>query len=302
LFGATGQVGHELALLYRGEELVALDRYAADLSRPESLRAIVREVQPEVILNAAAYTAVDRAETEVELAELINHRAPAVLAEEAERLGAMLLHYSTDYVFDGSKREPWIETDTPAPINAYGATKLAGEQAIAHVCSRYLILRTSWVYAARGHNFLRTMMRLARERAHLRVVNDQWGAPTPAPLLAEATHSLLELALDPGRGRSQQACGIYHVSCGGKTNWCEFARAIFAEAGLQVEVDGISSRDYPTPAKRPHNSVLSNEKLIGNFDLRLPVWQAALKDLFPGMTPQRTTDPGEAFTQKISCA
>ncbi len=282
LLGANGQVGAELASRFADAELHAPDRARADLSEPESLRAAVRDLRPEIILNAAAYTAVDRAESEPALADRVNHLAPGVLAEEAERVGALLIHYSTDYVFDGTKTAPWVETDEPAPLSVYGATKLAGERFIVRNCSRHVILRTSWVYGRRGHNFLLTMLRLGREREVLRVVEDQRGAPTTAAALAEATRAIVEQVGSGHAGGPKQWAGIYHATCGGETTWAGFARAIFAEAAQREprawpRVEGIVSAEYPTPARRPRNSVLGNEKLLKTFAVRLPGWELALK-------------------------
>lgn len=280
LLGASGQVGWELARLYAGQDLLALDRAGADLSQPESLRAVVRAARPELILNAAAYTAVDRAESEPALADRVNHLSPGVLAEEAERLGALLVHYSTDYVFDGAKNTPYVETDEPNPLNVYGATKLAGERAIARACARHLILRTSWVYSHRGHNFLLTMLRLGREREVLRVVDDQYGAPTSAAALAEVTQALL------GRVRAGEAPkgwpGIYHVTCAGETTWAGFARAIFANDmhhgnGQQAEVQAIATAEYSTQTQRPLYSILSGEKLRLLFGKTLLTWDDELR-------------------------
>ena len=289
LLGSTGQLGFELTERFRKADLLALDRRSADLSQPESLRDVVRSFRPEIILNAAAYTAVDRAESEPDLADRVNHRAVRVLAEEAERLRALLVHYSTDYVFDGSKSEAWVETDTPAPLNVYGATKLAGEQAITATCPRHIILRTSWVYSARGHNFLLTMLRLGRERDVLRVVNDQWGAPTSAAALAEATREMIDRLTGEDTENPETWAGVYHATCGGQTSWCGFAKAVFAEAiGCEPrkwpQVEGIASENYPTPARRPRNSVLLNRRLKERFSIELPKWEVALhtavKELF----------------------
>jgi len=225
------------------------------------------------------------------MADLVNHQAPKILAEESERLGALFLHYSTDYVFNGTKSGPWLETDHPAPLNVYGTSKLAGEQAIANSCQRHLILRTSWVYGHHGANFLRTMLRLGRERPVLKVVNDQWGAPTSSAALADATWSIVDKLdaagrLDPSEhSLAAQWAGIYHVTCTGKTTWCAFARAILdaaAERGYQPrpQVDGIPTELYPTPARRPLNSVLSNQKLYEVFGVHLPLWEAALTAVF----------------------
>ena len=212
----------------------------------------------------------------------MNHQAPRVLAEEAERAGALLVHYSTDYVFDGSKREPWVETDATGPLNVYGASKLAGERAILAACSRSIILRTSWLYAAHGHNFLRTMLRLGAERSELRVVNDQRGAPTSAGALAELTRKVVEQA---AAGGSEEWAGVYHATCGGSTTWHGFAEAIFELESARPpahgwpRVEGIPSSEYPTPAARPANSILSNRKLLARFGAGLPAWQDALHDV-----------------------
>ncbi len=286
LLGASGQLGTELARSFAASTLVALNRQSADLSRPESLRAIVREIQPQLILNAAAYTAVDRAESEPELADVVNHQAPRVLAEEAERLSATLVHYSTDYVFDGTKQSPWVETDPTAPLNTYGRSKRAGEDAIASACRRHIILRTSWVYADHGSNFLRTMLRLGAERSELRIVDDQWGAPTTARALAEATYAITRIINNRNLEQPETWAGIYHATCGGKTTWRGFAEAIFEleskrrPAFVAPRVEGIASADYPTPAQRPRNSVLSNEKLRAHFGVQFPSWHTSLQDLF----------------------
>ena len=285
LLGANGQVGYELAARFAGPGLLALDRTGADLGQPESLRAVVRAARPTLILNAAAYTAVDRAESEPELTDCVNHLAPAVLAEEAEHCGAMLIHYSTDYVFDGTKTSPWVETDKPSPLSVYGATKLAGERAITRACSRYVILRTSWVYGPRGHNFMKTMLRLGRERDTLRIVDDQYGAPTSASALAEATHAIASRIVLGQAGTPSEWAGVYHATCAGQTTWAGFACAIFTEAAkheLQAwpRVDGIATEQFLTPAKRPRNSMLSNEKLRKRFGVQLPEWERSLQKIF----------------------
>ncbi len=282
LLGASGQVGGELARRFSDTDLLIPDRAAADLSRPESLRSLIRKAEPNMILNAAAYTAVDRAEAEPELADCINHLAPAVLAEEAERTGALLLHYSTDYVFDGSKTAPWLETDMPAPLSVYGVSKLAGERAIAERCRRFIILRTSWVYGAHGHNFLKTMLRLGQERPLLRVVDDQRGAPTTASAIAAATREIVNCLQADALGNWS---GIYHATCAGETTWYGFAKAIFAEVSkldsrIWPTVEPIATEQFPTPAKRPRNSVLSNSKLHRQFGVQLPDWKCSLQNIF----------------------
>ena len=283
LLGASGQLGTALRASFADYDVFAPDRAAADFLEPESLREVVRAARPHLILNAAAYTAVDRAESEREAAELVNHHAVRVLGEEAERAGAIVVHYSTDYVFDGAKADPWTETDAASPLNVYGASKLAGERALAAACSRHIILRTSWVYAATGSNFLRTMLRLGREREVLRVVDDQYGAPTSAAALASATRTVTDRVM--GERPSDQWPGVYHASCGSRTSWCGFAQAILARAAVQdgqpvARVEAITSAEYPTAARRPRNSVLSNEELFRTFGVCLPSWEQALDAVF----------------------
>lgn len=282
--GANGQVGWELVRsLSTLGEVVALDRGGADLSQPESLRATVRELAPRLIVNAAAYTAVDRAESEPELARRINAEAPGVLAEEARRAGAWLIHYSTDYVFDGTKEGAYVETDMPNPGNVYGVTKRAGEQAIAASGAKHLILRTSWVYGLRGGNFLLTMRRLARERESLNIVDDQIGAPTWCRGIAEATGQIAAQLFSSQRSPALDQVdltGIYHLACQGATSWYGFARAILendARSGAPLpKLAPIPTSAYPTPARRPLNSRLDGGKLERVFGLRLPPWEAAL--------------------------
>jgi dTDP-4-dehydrorhamnose reductase len=277
ILGVGGQVGTELRRSFAGAgDVFVLDRKVADLSQPETLRDPIRQLRPEIILNAAAYTAVDRAESEPELAMTVNGEAPRVLAEEAARLNALLVHYSTDYVFDGTKQTPWVETDATNPLNAYGRTKLAGEEAIQKVGSRYLIFRTSWVYGPHGKNFLLTMLRLGRERDQLRVVDDQFGSPTSSIAIADATRAIVDKAL-----AAETPSGIYHLTCDGETTWCRFTQAIFAQqnTGKSLQIVAIPSSEYPTPAARPRNSVLSNEKLKSTFGVELPEWQVALSQV-----------------------
>lgn len=289
ILGAGGQLGSELQRSFASAgEVVACDREAADLSDPEGLRAAVRENAPDILLNAAAYTAVDRAESESDLALAVNARAPEVLAEEALRLGALLVHYSTDYVFDGSKAGAWIEADPTSPLNVYGASKLAGEQSIAGVGGRFLIFRTSWVYGPRRKNFLLTMLRLGRERDQLNIVDDQVGAPTTSTELADATRTVVDGVVSGRFGGPQGWAGIYHMTCGGSVSWCGFAKAIFERSapllgGRIPEVHPTPTSEYPTPARRPHNSVLSNEKLFTQFGVRLKSWQDALDATLRGM-------------------
>ncbi len=284
LLGANGQLGVELRALFADcGQLHALTRAEADYSQPEQLRRVVADLKPDIILNAAAYTAVDKAESEPELAALVNTQTPAVLAEEAARYGGLLVHYSTDYVFDGSKPTPWLEDDPTGPLNVYGKTKLAGERAIAAQGGSYLIFRTSWVFAPHGKNFLNTILRLAGQRDRLPLVADQHGAPTSAEAIATATRQVLDkLRSRPVRSLSSWP-GIYHMTCAGKTTWFDFARAILDEAeagglleGKRPELAPIPAVEYPTPAQRPVNSVLANGKLLRQFGVALPHWRDAL--------------------------
>jgi len=270
LTGANGQVGWELRrTLAALGELEALGRAEIDLRDVGRIREAVRASNADVIVNAAAYTAVDKAESEREAAFAVNANAPGVLAEEAKRSGALLVHYSTDYVFDGAKPAPYVEEDEPNPVNVYGASKLAGERAIVGSGCRYLILRTSWVYGARGANFYLTMLRLARERPELRVVDDQEGAPTSSLAIARATAQLLR----PG------AHGLYHLSAAGQTSWCGFARAILGRAGLATPVVAIRTEDYPAPARRPRNSRLDCSRLRADFGVALAPWEEGLAEV-----------------------
>jgi len=270
LTGATGQVGWELRkTLAPLGEVKAFDRFGLDLADAPTVVASVRALQPDVIVNAAAYTAVDKAETERDAAFAVNATAPRVLAEEARRSGALLVHYSTDYVFDGEKPAPYVEADATNPINVYGASKLAGERAVAAAGGRYLILRTCWVYGPRGKNFYLTMLRLAKERPELHVVNDQVGAPTSSLSIARATVQLLQ----------QDAQGLYHMAAAGETSWCGFARAILKGAGLATPVHAIGTKDYPTPARRPRNSRLDCSKLRREHGVALPPWEEQLAEV-----------------------
>jgi len=279
LTGKNGQLGWELsrALAPLGE-IAAFDRGGLDLAVPDQIVSAVRSVRPDVIVNAAAYTAVDRAETEPESAHAINAAAAGVLAEETKRAGALLVHYSTDYVFDGVKDAPYVEEDSPNPLNVYGTSKLAGERAIRAVDAPHLILRTSWVYAARGANFFLTIRRLLREKSSLRIVSDQIGAPTSAAALADATAQILRRHDRLALGTMS---GIYHITAGGSTSWHGFATQI---ARLEREtlqstpaIAPIPSSEYPTPALRPRNSRLSNEKLFARLGVKLPSWEACLE-------------------------
>ena len=294
--GAGGQVGRELVRAFSGNaEVIACDRNTLDLSSPDQIRRKVRESAADIILNAGAYTAVDRAETEKDLALAINAQAPGILAEEAERAGALLVHYSTDYVFDGSKSGPWTEADPTNPLNFYGSSKLAGEEAIRQVGGRSLIFRTSWVYGPEGKNFVLTMLRLGRERESLNVVDDQVGAPTSSIELAAATYQITNGILDGQFGSPEQWAGLYNMTCAGSVSWCGFARAIFQRVpqllnGKSPTVNPIPSTEFPTPAKRPLNSVLSNQKLYDTFGLRLAPWESALDIVLSAIAAQ----PGQA--------
>ncbi|VTU21324.1 dTDP-4-dehydrorhamnose reductase [Variovorax sp. PBS-H4] len=284
LLGKTGQVGWELqrSLAPLGE-LVALDskstEFNADFRDPERVAQTVLALRPDVVVNAAAHTAVDKAESEPELARTLNATAPGAIAQAAQQVGALMVHYSTDYVFDGSGERPWQEDDATAPLSVYGRTKLEGEQLVAAHASKYLIFRTSWVYAARGGNFAKTMLRLAKERERLTVIDDQFGAPTGAELLADVTaHAVRDTLRDPAKA------GLYHLAAGGETTWNGYARFVLAQAeaaGVALKagpamVDAVPTSAFPTPATRPHNSRLSTLKLQSTFGLSLPSWQTGV--------------------------
>jgi dTDP-4-dehydrorhamnose reductase len=283
LTGAKGQVGTDLIPLLRQQgELVAVDRAQCDLSSVDAIRKLVAKIHPSVIVNSAAYTAVNEAEADAELAYAINSTAPATLAAEARNIGAMFVHYSTDYVFDGSKQGAYTENDEPAPLNVYGASKLAGERAVATAGGRFLVLRTSWVYGANGNNFLLTIRRLAREREELKIVDDQVGGPTSSIQLAQATARLVrQCSQFP---QSEFPSGLYHTTAQGSVSWCGFAQAIVAalrerEILKTQRILAISSSEYPTPARRPLNSVLCNDKFERTFGFRLGSWQSGLADV-----------------------
>src|SRR6201995_3665994 len=276
--GKNGQVGTELARLYQSHPGVVLTgRDECDLSNEQSIRDTVQRVKPAVIINAGAYTAVDQAEKEPGLCFAVTPQAPRILAQEAARLGALLIHYSTDYVFNGEKAQPYLESDPIRPLNVYGESKAAGEAAIAEAGTRYLVLRTSWVYGAHGKNFLRTMLRLGAERPELRVVDDQIGAPTSAAAIAEATAHLVD--------SGPNTPGIYHMTAAGSTSWYGFACAILGAAmgPRGPRMQPIPASDYPTPARRPANSVLANDKFARTFGFRLPSWQHQLEQVLAGM-------------------
>jgi dTDP-4-dehydrorhamnose reductase len=292
LLGTDGQVGWELqrSLAPLGELVVmGIHRstnpggLSGDFTQLDALAETVRTVRPDVIVNAAAHTAVDKAESEPDFARLLNAQAPGVLADEAQKLGAWLIHYSTDYVFDGSGDKPWKEGDATGPLSVYGQTKLEGEQAVAR-CQRHLIFRTSWVYAARGGNFAKTMLRLAKERETLQVIDDQFGAPTGADLVADVTAHAIRQVTAGQDGGDVALAGIYHLVAGGITTWHAYAKHVVALAEsaqpaikiVAKEVKAVPTSAFPTPAKRPHNSRLDTTKLQTTFGLQLPHWQAGV--------------------------
>lgn len=293
LLGKGGQVGWELqrSLSVLGN-VTALDwdvtevdgqTVCADFSQPERVAQTVRTLKPDVIVNAAAHTAVDKAQSEAELARRINATTPGLIAQEAQKLGAWLLHYSTDYVFDGSGTTPWVETDITAPLNVYGQTKWEGEQAIVQSGCRHLILRTSWVYGARGGNFAKTMLKLAQERDELKVIHDQIGAPTGADLLADVSAHLLA-RVNASSLQDHALSGIYHCVAGGHTSWFEYANVVLSTAKsinpallLRAKVTAVPTSAFPTPAPRPHNSRMNTHKLQSTFGLQLPDWQVGVR-------------------------
>jgi dTDP-4-dehydrorhamnose reductase len=286
--GAGGQVGAEVAReLGALAQVVAHDRTSLDLSHPDRIVARIREARPDVIVNAAAYTAVDRAETDEELAHTVNGVAPGIMAGEAKRCGALLLHFSTDYVFDGSAERPYVESDAVNPLGAYGRTKLAGERAVAASGCAHLTLRTSWVYGPRGKNFVLTMLRLAASQPELRVVGDQRGAPTSSGQIARAVREIFtggqaRVIVAADVARVKEATGLYHASAAGETTWFGFAQEIFAmrartaPAFSAPRVVAIATAEYPTPARRPAYSVLSSEKLAASLGVRIPAWREGL--------------------------
>ena len=301
LTGKTGQVGRELApLLHRLGELTVLDRRQLDLAKPDEIRRVIRGARPDLIVNAAAYTAVDGAESDEPAARAINADAPGIMAEEARKLGARLVHYSTDYVFDGAGRTPYQEDDPVNPLNVYGRTKLQGERAIQQAGAAYLIFRTGWVYARQGRNFLLTVLRLAAEKEELRIVRDQTGAPTSSAEIAAATVKVLSQIYSPANGPLSPSTseGIYHMTAGGETNWYSFAKRILELASSQSRpgdwvtgatnnrpliarrITPIATQEFPTPARRPAYSVLGNRKLNDAFGVKLPDWETQLRALF----------------------
>lgn len=283
LFGKTGQVGWELqrALAPLGN-VIALDvhskEYCGDFSNPEGIAETVRRIKPDVIVNAAAHTAVDKAESEPDFAQLLNATSVEAIAKEAALIGAWLVHYSTDYVFPGDGDKPWSEDDATGPLNTYGETKLAGEIAVQKHCPKHLIFRTSWVYAGKGNNFAKTMLRLAKDREELSIINDQFGAPTGAELLADCTAHAITTAM-----RKPEVAGLYHLVASGITTWFDFANVVFTEAqsaGYELalkQTHPVATSEYPTPARRPNNSCLDNSKFQQTFDLTLPRWDVGVK-------------------------
>ena len=284
LIGKGGQIGGELSsLLQPFGELIIYGKQDLDLTQEDRIREKLRDVQPHVIVNAAAYTAVDKAEEEPDLALAVNGTAPAILAEEAKKLGAALVHYSTDYVFDGEKPGPYTEEDSPSPLGVYGRTKLAGDEAIQSTGLPHLIFRTAWVYGLKGGNFLLTIQRLAKERDELKIVDDQIGSPTWSRTIAQTTANVLTQVLpqsSPGDlSRFEQASGLYNLVCGGQTSWFGFAQAILeaSSSSQDTKLTSISTSEYPTPAKRPQNSVLSTERLRSAFGITPPAWDVTLR-------------------------
>lgn len=283
LFGKTGQVGWELqrSLAPLGN-IIAVDvhstDYCGDFSNPEGVAETVRRVKPDVIVNAAAHTAVDKAESERDFAQLLNATSVEAIAKEAEKINAWLIHYSTDYVFPGDGDKPWMETDATAPLNTYGETKLAGEIAVQQNCTKHLIFRTSWVFAGKGNNFAKTMLRLAKDREELSIINDQFGAPTGAELLADCTAHAIKTAM-----AKPDVAGLYHLVASGTTTWFDYANLVFAEAkaaSLELAVmktNPVPTSAYPTPAQRPHNSRLDTTKFQKTFGLTLPSWDSGVK-------------------------
>ncbi len=301
IIGHLGQVGVELqrTLAPLGKLFLA-DKESVDLANPATIRQLIAATEPDVVVNAAAYTAVDKAESDFETALAVNGNAPGVFAEEAASRHALLIHYSTDYVFDGSKASPWVESDEPSPVNAYGTSKLAGEKAIAATAGRHYVFRTSWIYAQHGSNFLRTILRLALERDEVRIVDDQVGAPTSARMIAEATTLAIISSVDLRTGAERTGrpeYGLYHLTCAGQTSWFGFAQEILQSAATRLPDHKIArclpipSSEYPLPARRPRNSVLSNQKLRGAFGLELPEWRMALhwvlEEMYPKLLPTR---------------
>jgi dTDP-4-dehydrorhamnose reductase len=284
LTGKNGQLGYELQRsLSPLAEIFAVGHKDGDLSNEKALRTLIQQIKPDIIVNAAAYTAVDKAESEQETANAVNHLALKIIGEEAQKLSALVIHYSTDYVYDGNKQTPYMESDAVNPQSVYGQTKLAGELALAEVCSKHIIFRTSWVLGAYGNNFAKTMLRLATTKENLNVVADQFGAPTTAALLADTSAHVVASLLREAAAKIP--FGIYHLAASGRTNWHEYAKVVIATAHeygksltLSMEnIKAISSAEYPTPAKRPKNSSMNTDKFQNTFGLILPDWQIGVR-------------------------
>jgi dTDP-4-dehydrorhamnose reductase len=288
LTGRNGQVGGELQhTLAALGNVIACDRHTFDLGNLGQIRGAMRDLRPDVIVNAAAYTAVDRAESEPEKAMQINADAPGIMAEEAKKIDATLIHYSTDYVFDGTKREPYIEKDEPNPLNVYGKSKLAGERAIQAVGGNFYIFRTSWVYGARGQNFLLTILRLAQSRNELRIVDDQFGAPTWSRTIADATASVVGQIASSDR----QASGLFHLASLGVTTWRQFAQHALDHLKIETRIIPIPASEYKTAASRPSNSLLATDKLRSTFKITLPKWESSLDQVLSELEPRPVVDP-----------
>ena len=321
LTGKNGQVGRELQpLLARLGSVTAVGHQELDLAKPDDIRQVIREIRPRIIVNAAAYTAVDRAESDEAAAHAVNATAPGIMAEEAKRFGALIVHYSTDYVFDGSKRTPYVEEDSPSPQNVYGRTKLAGERAVQQSGASHLIFRTAWVYAREGRNFMLTILHLATQKEELSVVNDQFGSPTWSHEIAAATASILsDLCARPGGPASgAEARGIYHLTAAGETSWYHFAPAVLHEAtsGARSEpwftaavgqgvviaqrIVPLATHQYPTPARRPAYSVLSNERVRKAFGVTLPDWRVQLRSVFGAPAPESMPRTGTVAPKRLS--
>ena len=283
LTGKTGQIGEELNNIV-GDlgNLITVDKEQLDLSKPNSIEPVILDIKPDIIINPAAYTAVDKAEEEPGRAMTVNAIAPGLLAKAARKVGAGLIHYSTDYVFDGCSEIPYKEEDPPNPLNVYGKTKLAGEKALAEAGVPFLIIRTGWVYSLHGKNFLRTIKKLAEEKDIIQVVDDQIGAPTWARSVALKTHQILKQCLNKKwlETKDPSLSGIFHLTCQGKTSWHGFARKVLnmSNTSQNIKLIAIPTSDYPTPATRPSNSLLNNEKIQKVFGLDMPHWEDALKD------------------------
>jgi len=283
LTGKTGQIGEELNNIV-GDlgNLITVDKEQLDLSKPNSIEPVILDIKPDIIINPAAYTAVDKAEEEPDLAMTVNAIAPGLLAKAARKVGAGLIHYSTDYVFDGCSTIPYKEEDPPNPLNVYGKTKLAGEKALAEAGVPFLIIRTGWVYSLHGKSFLRTIKKLAEEKDIIQVVDDQIGAPTWARSVALKTHQILKQCLNKKwlETKDSSLSGIFHLTCQGKTSWHGFAREVLnmSNTSQNIKLIAIPTSDYPAPATRPHNSLLNNEKIQRVFGLDMPHWEDALKD------------------------